>query len=321
MKKQILVMFFLAFVIAKGFSQQIGDGFSSIVPDLSAALGSGTYNVVNPISSELQNDWYHAFVSRHPNHTNNYQLQITSSIYANDKMYFRKIASGTLEAVNSKWNEIATRGTNIFTGNQSIVGSLVIGNSATATSDSKFDVTGGGITTSLDNINSTLTQRINTANPVISIGIGYLNSDTPFIQSFNSAILSSNSLNLNPFGGNVGIGTANPKNKLDVKGIIHSQEVKVDMSDWSDFVFRKEYNLPTLGEVEKHIVEKGHLENIPSEKEVLKNGINLGEMNAKLLQKIEELTLYMIEQEKRTENLKMIISEQNKRLEKLENKL
>ena len=103
--------------------------------------------------------------------------------------------------------------------------------------------------------------------------------------------------------GNVGIGETNPTNKLDVKGTIHSQEVKVDMKDWSDFVFKKEYNLPTLQEVEKHINEKGHLENIPSEGEVLKNGINLGEMNAKLLQKIEELTLYVIEQNKRLDKV------------------
>ena len=99
--------------------------------------------------------------------------------------------------------------------------------------------------------------------------------------------------------GNVGIGTTNPTNKLDVNGTIHSKEVKVDMNGWSDFVFKKEYNLPTLQEVEKHINGKGHLQNIPSEEEVLKNGINLGEMNAKLLQKIEELTLYIIQQEKK----------------------
>ncbi|WP_238989918.1 hypothetical protein [Flavobacterium sharifuzzamanii] len=104
---------------------------------------------------------------------------------------------------------------------------------------------------------------------------------------------------MQPYSGNVGIGVTNPTNKLDVKGTIHSQEVKVDMTGWSDFVFKKEYNLPTLEEVEKHIAEKGHLENIPSEKEVLENGINLGEMNAKFLQKIEELTLYIIQQNKK----------------------
>lgn len=111
--------------------------------------------------------------------------------------------------------------------------------------------------------------------------------------------------------GYIGIGTTNPQNKLDVNGTIHSKEVKVDMVGWSDFVFKKEYDLPTLEEVEKHIVEKGHLENIPSEKEVLKDGINLGEMNAKLLQKIEEMTLYMIDQNKQIIDLKY-------RLEKVE---
>ncbi|OXA84961.1 hypothetical protein [Flavobacterium hercynium] len=114
--------------------------------------------------------------------------------------------------------------------------------------------------------------------------------------------------------GNVGIGTANPQNKLDVKGTIRSQEVKVELNNWPDFVFKKEYTLPTLIEVEKHITEKGHLENIPSEKEVLKNGINLGEMDAKLLQKIEELTLYVIELNKKIEI-------QNQELEGMKKKL
>ncbi|WP_244160800.1 hypothetical protein [Flavobacterium defluvii] len=103
--------------------------------------------------------------------------------------------------------------------------------------------------------------------------------------------------------GNVGIGKTNPTNKLDVNGTIHSREVKVDMDNWSDFVFKKEYQLPTIQEVEKYIKEKGHLENIPNEEEVLKEGINLGEMNAKLLQKIEELTLYVIEQNKQITDL------------------
>ncbi|KDN54712.1 hypothetical protein FEM21_22260 [Flavobacterium seoulense] len=127
----------------------------------------------------------------------------------------------------------------------------------------------------------------------------------------------------------IGIGNSSPKNALDVNGTIHSKEVKVDMTGWSDFVFKKEYNLPTLEEVEKHIKENGHLENIPSEKEVLENGINLGEMNAKLLQKIEELTLYMIEQERKNQNQSdeiNFLKKENqlfqsllKRVEKLEN--
>ncbi|MGS2764556.1 hypothetical protein [Sinomicrobium sp. M5D2P9] len=95
--------------------------------------------------------------------------------------------------------------------------------------------------------------------------------------------------------GNVGIGTDNPDTKLAVNGVVHTKEVKVDLDGWSDFVFAEDYKLPTLEEVELHIKEKGHLKNIPSAQEVEKNGILLGEMDSKLLQKIEELTLYILE--------------------------
>ncbi|TPG36291.1 hypothetical protein EAH81_19660 [Flavobacterium pectinovorum] len=106
--------------------------------------------------------------------------------------------------------------------------------------------------------------------------------------------------------GSLGIGTTTTgTHKLAVEGSIGAREIKVQTTGWSDFVFKKEYNLPTLEAVEKHIAEKGHLKNIPSEEEILKNGINLGEMNAKLLQKIEELTLYMIEQNKRMNKIEI----------------
>lgn len=89
--------------------------------------------------------------------------------------------------------------------------------------------------------------------------------------------------------------------KLFVKNGIKAEKVKVELAStngWADYVFKKNYRLNTLEEVEKHIEEKGHLPNVPSAEEVVKNGINLGEMDAKLLEKIEELTLYSIEQNK-----------------------
>ncbi len=116
--------------------------------------------------------------------------------------------------------------------------------------------------------------------------------------------------------GNVSIGAlTSDKHKLAVGGKMIAEEVNVQLrkldGSWPDYVFEKEYKLPALVDVENHIKEKGHLQNIPSANEVLKEGINLGEMNAKLLEKIEELTLYTIQQEKE-------IKSQEERLAKLE---
>jgi hypothetical protein len=87
-------------------------------------------------------------------------------------------------------------------------------------------------------------------------------------------------------------------------GKITATEIQVKQNVWSDFVFQPTYKLKPLIEVEKYIKTNGHLEDIPSAKEVEKNGVNMGEMQAKLLQKIEELTLYVIEQQKTIDELK-----------------
>lgn len=75
--------------------------------------------------------------------------------------------------------------------------------------------------------------------------------------------------------GNVGIGTTTPDSKLSVNGTIHSKKVKVDLSGWADYVFKKEYVLPTLEEVAQHIAANGHLKDIPSAAAVIKDGIDL----------------------------------------------
>ncbi len=93
--------------------------------------------------------------------------------------------------------------------------------------------------------------------------------------------------------------------KLNVDGKIICEEVKVQNSvSWPDYVFESSYKLPDLLSVEKQIQAKGHLPGVPSADEVCNNGISLGEMQATLLQKVEELTLYMIEQQKQINALK-----------------
>lgn len=112
--------------------------------------------------------------------------------------------------------------------------------------------------------------------------------------------------------GNLGIGISSPSDKLAVNGNIRAREIKVEATNWPDYVFTKSYRLPTLEETENHIKEKGHLPGIPSAAEVKANGIDLGEMNAKLLQKIEELTLHLIENKKETDLFKNTIEELKK---------
>jgi hypothetical protein len=135
--------------------------------------------------------------------------------------------------------------------------------------------------------------------------------------------------------GFVGIGSKNPDAPLSVKGLIHATEVKVDLAVPADYVFQKyytgtstlkpEYNIPTLEDVEKFTKENNHLPNIPSAKEIQEKGLNVGEMSNLLLQKIEELTLYTIEQNKAIKEQNYIIKEQNqiikeqqKRIERIE---
>ncbi len=107
-------------------------------------------------------------------------------------------------------------------------------------------------------------------------------------------------------GDNVGIGTTTPDSKLTVNGTIHAKEVKVDLNGFTvpDFVFEEDYNLPPLKETEKYIQTNKHLPEVPSANEMEANGINLKELNLKLLQKVEELTLYLIEQSKDIKILK-----------------
>ncbi|SFC65893.1 hypothetical protein SAMN04487891_1184 [Flagellimonas taeanensis] len=108
--------------------------------------------------------------------------------------------------------------------------------------------------------------------------------------------------------GRIGIGTTYPDAKLAVKGNIHAEEVKVDLSvPGPDYVFKEGYDLKSLEEVQNYINEHGHLPNIPSAKEMEEEGIQLGEMNMKLLEKIEELTLYVIKQQGEIDYLKSII--------------
>jgi hypothetical protein len=148
-------------------------------------------------------------------------------------------------------------------------------------------------------------------------------TDTSLVMWSNSG--ANNYLILQPSWGNTGIGTYSPNAKLHINGTaligstsariatgyslsvdgkIIAEEIKVQLSTaWPDYVFSKDYKLMPLEELEKSIEQNKHLPNIPSAAEMEKNGILLGDMNKRLMEKVEELTLYLLQLKKENKNL------------------
>lgn len=117
--------------------------------------------------------------------------------------------------------------------------------------------------------------------------------------------------------GNIGMGTASPTERLSVNGKIRAQEIRVDAGPWPDYVFKPSYQLMPLKKVERFIQENGHLPDVPSAKEAEQNGVAVGANQAVLLKKIEELTLYIIEQQKQItqlqQDVKRVAADKEKR--------
>jgi hypothetical protein len=141
-------------------------------------------------------------------------------------------------------------------------------------------------------------------------GTGLVAGSLNFYTKYNSAKVEA--VTINPQG-DMGIGTASPREKLSVNGKICAHEIKVETSNWPDYVFEDGYDVGTLEKLEGYIKTNKHLPEMPSAKEVAVNGVELGEMNKLLLKKVEELTLHLIDKDKELQN-------SNKRLLKVETK-
>jgi len=212
--------------------------------------------------------------------------------------------------------KLASEGFTYFNG-----GNVGIGNTTPA---SKLDVNGGinisglNSTYSVNNFHNTL-QFTDASNAAIVFNAGqstelmfgfHSNGNYYWGTGKNASTPNYYSMWLNGSNGDLGI-----------KGKLTSNEVEVKVGGWADFVFEPNYTLISLEDLEKYIKTNKHLPDVPSEKEVIENGLSLGQSDAVLLQKIEELTLYLIEQNKevKSEKLKVeSLESEIKRLKKVE---
>ncbi len=120
---------------------------------------------------------------------------------------------------------------------------------------------------------------------------------------------------------NVGVGTTNPQSKFAVNGTITAKEVKVTQTGWSDYVFAEDYRLLPLDKLESYVNQEKHLPGIPSAKEVEEKGLAISDTLSKQMQKIEELTLYLIQLKKNNEELTFYLTQLKKDNEELKERI
>ncbi|BBM86296.1 hypothetical protein [Candidatus Uabimicrobium amorphum] len=255
-----------------------------------------------------------------------YSLEISSSnLHLNNMgistkgrdVYFHKSASDFLHGIgmyhkDRKFSNMDVNGPVVYGFNGGALGSTSNSKKIALRWDSNQNVSiKGNLTTNKTlNANDVSTKSLNVTEKFDAKSLhidkdGWIGMNTAPVKDFTLAV-----------NGRIGIGVtklADAATKLAVKGKITAEEVRIiKMDNWADFVFADDYSLLPIDELEQSIKRNRHLPDIPSEKQVKEKGIQLGEMQAKLLQKIEELTLYTIQQEKKIAT----VQEQKRQLEK-----
>ncbi|MCL2435962.1 MAG: hypothetical protein FWD09_07495 [Lentimicrobiaceae bacterium] len=176
----------------------------------------------------------------------------------------------------------------------------------TKSPSAKLDVD-GTVKASAANVTGTITGNALTINRNADIaGTITGNALTIDNDATIAGAITGNALTIDTDATITGTLSANTLNasSANIEGRLKAQAVEVTLDGWKDYVFEDNYNLLSLKEVKQYIKQNGHLPEIPSAKEVEENGINLGEMQAKLLMKIEELTLYILDLQKQIDELK-----------------
>ncbi|NLR68910.1 hypothetical protein HGH92_31705 [Chitinophaga varians] len=308
--KRITFTLFLASIFIQAIAQttekkdDAGQSGSSAHP--------GFFETLAPVNYPSgASGWWHLLDVRHSNNDINFSMQFSGSFF-DQQLFFRK----TNNSPTTPWSRVLLEsGGKVGLNGVSPRATLDMGTVASETLTSVFgrlpEGDGNGDGTYLG-IRTFRTQPAN----VVSFALehqfyGVQNTAINFYRGSSMAdgyitfttLTGKERMRIDPHG-NIGIGTASPQSLLAVNGTITAQRVKVTATGWPDFVFSKSYVLPSLDTVEAFISRHQHLPDIPSAATIEKEGMDVAAINTKLMQKIEELTLYLIELKKEVETLK-----------------
>ncbi|MGV4413593.1 hypothetical protein [Chryseobacterium sp. T1] len=318
MMKKIILQTFLLGLCSCYYAQQIETQTRDDAGEYGEIIKSGFFHTSNPINYPPgATNWWHLLDVKHDNPGNNYAMQFSGS-FSDQELWFRKLDNNA----SQEWSKILMERPNGNVG----IGTISPASRLDINADGSIPIirgNGGAIPSGLTFIDDSYTSQgqvrewsIFKGNEWIK-GLGFMRYDAVNkcaggICDLAFALYDNGDSQIGYFDtmftvlskmvvqGNV---------KVDAK--LEAKEVKVTTSPTADFVFEDNYRLPSLEELEKHIKTKKHLPEIASAKEMEKEGVNIGEFQIQLLQKIEELTLYSIEQNKQ---IKALLD----RLEKLE---
>jgi hypothetical protein len=281
---------------------------------------SGFYETGTPVNyPEGATSFWHLLDVRHSNPNNNFGMQFSGSFY-DQELYFRKTNNNSAQP----WMKAVLENT---------AGNVRIGRNDASNSQASLRVfKSDGTYVEIANSLGTFQIARSACNGCFATGA--LAGDTVLRTLAQGSGATQNLLFSIPNNGNDGgsyIGFEDNHNGIWAKffnnatarfnGKIFAKEVEVKTNVWADYVFKKDYQLKSLEEVEKHISEKGHLPNIPSASEVIEKGINVAEMDVKLLEKIEELTLYLIDQNKHLNEQNEKLKSQSEEIKELKNQV
>ena len=327
MKKQILISLTLLSSILTVNAQW--NGTSPIATDASVGIGVGTNSVTSPLT--ISKSTWNLVPTLEVNHISGNSgcdgcINVGQKISVLDNLGTNKSNIGLwINAKNALYNYAAVfENGNVGIGTTNPVAKLHIDNGAntdaavlaTSTESNKL-VVSSSVTQPVYAPTFRITQEFNNNrnNGYISFHRGG-SIDGGFL-TFGS--YGQERFRIDPYG-NIGIGTINPAFKLDVCGTIRAREVKVDLQGTCvpDFVFKKDYKLMSLNELEKFVTTKQHLPEIAPEKEMIENGLDVKDFQMKLLQKMEEMTLYIIDQNKKNEKQEQELKILKAKIKKLE---